>query len=241
MHSALPLSRAPWWLFAFCWLCSVLPSGAQSNQPLFFKEVPLPQPWDSQVLRLNKAFGYSVRNKGGKLVTGLGSPRRTTELATPAGRFEGVDHGEFGGMLRFHNPDKQAPPVVIKEGNVRLLFQSHGQVYFIEGLAHLGYSAGALYRVTGTAPAWGYTQVCAFDDAPEAVALVNDTLYIAQSHGFTVLRALQPEVIVQRTFWGGLYPNSVAVFGDTAYVGLRGGYARVIMSTRHVSFFKHLL
>ena len=241
MHSDFPSSRAPWWLFVCCWLCSVIPSGAQSNRLLFFKEVPLPQPGDPTVLRLNKAFGYSVRNQGGKLVTGLGSPGRTTELATPAGRFEGIDHGEFGGVLRFHGPDKHAAPVVIKEGNVRLIFQSHGQVYFVEGLAHLGYSAGALYRVTGTAPALGYAQVFAFNDAPEAFALVNDTLYIAQSHGFTVLRALQPDVIVQRTFWGGLHPNSVAVFGDTAYVGLRGGYARVIVSTRHVSFFKHVL
>ncbi|WP_345232957.1 hypothetical protein [Hymenobacter saemangeumensis] len=189
---------------------------------------------------MNKAFGYSVRNENGKLITGLGSPRYTSELATSAGRFEGVDYGEFGGVLRFFSSDKQAPPVVVKQGNVRFIFQHNGQVYFIEGLAHLGYRAGALYRVTGTAPAWGYTQVLAFDDAPEAFAREGDNLYIAQSSGFIVIRALQPEVIVPRAFWGGLYPNSVAVFGDTAYVGLRGGYARVIVSTGHVAFFKHL-
>jgi hypothetical protein len=30
------------------------------------------------------------------------------------------------------------------------------------------------------------------------------------------------------------------VFGDTAYVGMRGGYARVIMTTQRVTFFKRL-
>lgn len=192
------------------------------------------------VSRMNRGVGYSVRNKGGKLVTGLGREVRTTALATPAGRFEGIDYGEFGGVLRFHGPDPHAEPVVVKQGNVRFLFQYKGRVYFLEGLAHLGHRGGALYQLTGTAPAFGYTQLLALDDAPEAFALVNDTVYIAQSQGFTVLRALRPDVIAQRTFWGGLYPNSVAVFGDTAYVGMRGGYAQVIMKTRRVTFFKHL-
>lgn len=244
MNPVLLPFRLRWWLFAVCWWCNVLPSGAQTNRPLLFKEVPLPQPWDPMVYRLNKAWGYTVRNKGGKLVTGLtdvlGQPRPPVNLTIPAGRFEGLDHGEFGGVLRFYGPDPQAPPVLVKEGNVRLIFQHRGQVYFLEGLAHLGHSAGALYQVTGTAPAFGYTQVLAFDDAPEAFAVVKDTVYIAQSHGFTVLRALRPDAVVKRTFWGGLYPNSVAVFGDTAYVGMRGGYARVIMTTQRVTFFKRL-
>jgi hypothetical protein len=190
--------------------------------------------------RLNKAWGCAVRNKGGKLVTRLGRNVRSTALTTPAGRFEGVDLGEFGGALRFYGPDPQVPPVVVKRGNVRLLFQYHGRVYFLEGLAHLGHSAGALYQVTGTAPSFGYTQLLTFDDAPEAFAMVQDTVYIAHSHGFTVLRALRPDAVVTHTFWRGLYPNSVAVFGDTAYVGMRGGYARVILTTQRVTFFKHL-
>jgi hypothetical protein len=194
------------------------------------------------VYRLNKAWGYSVRNKGGKLVTGLtdvlGQPRRPVNLTTPAGRFEGLDYGEFGGVLRFHGSAPQAPPVVVKQGNVRLIFEYHGRVYSSKASRTWAIGAGAVPG-DGTGPSFGYAQLLTFDDAPEAFAVVNDTVYIALSQGFTVLRALRPDAVVKRTFWGGLYPNSVAVFGDTAYVacaaGTRGHHAD---PTRY--FFKHL-
>jgi hypothetical protein len=213
---------------------------AQTNKPLLFKAVPLPEPWSPLVYRLNKAVDYSVRKKGGRLVTGLGHETRTTELITTGGTFRGVDHGEFGGVLLFQSADKQSQPVEIKRGNVRLIFQLQGRIYFIEGLAHLSLSHGALYELTGQAPHFEYTKLADFDDAPEAFAIMGDDVYMAQSKGFTLLRHLRPDVIVKNTFWGGLYPNSVAVFGDTAYVGMRGGYTRVIIPSKSLTFFKHI-
>ena len=192
------------------------------------------------IYRLNRAVDYSVRNRAGKLVTGLGHETHTTELTTPEGTFRGIDHGEFGGTLLFQDPDKQAQPIEIKQGNVRLIFQLQGHVYFIEGLAHMGLNSGALYELTGQAPNFGHTKLVDFDDAPEAFAIVGDNIYVAQAHGFLVLRHLHPDIIVKNSFWGGLYPNSVAMFGDTAYVGMRGGYARVIVPSKSVTFFKHI-
>ncbi|GAB3873932.1 hypothetical protein GCM10028824_26370 [Hymenobacter segetis] len=180
---------------------------------------------------MNRALSYCVRRKGDKLVTSLGKDARTTQLRIAGGELRGADYGEFGGRLVFQPTDKKATPVAIKQGNVRLLFQRDGTVYFIEGMAHLSSSSGALYQLTGTSPGFGYTKLADFADAPEAFWVENNTVYIAQSRGFAV---------VQQTFWGGLYPNSVAVFGDTVYVGMRGGYAQLVLASKQLKFFQHL-
>ena len=162
-------------------------------------------------------------------------------MQTPAGTFLGRYRGEWGGQLLFWSAAKPAKPVPIKAGNIRLLFQANNRVYFIEGLAHMGFNAGALYQITGKAPAFTWVKLADFDDAPEAFAVVGTDVYIAQFHGFTVLRNLRKEAIVEKTFWRGLYPNSVAVFNnDEVCIGLRGGYVRLNTQTKVVQFFQRM-
>ncbi|TGE28312.1 hypothetical protein [Hymenobacter metallicola] len=182
-----------------------------------------------------------MKNVDGKLLTGKSSEQNATQLQTPDGTFLGEDHGEWGGKLVFQSAAKQTKPVPIKEGNIRLIFQANNCVYFIEGLAHMSLNAGALYQITGTAPAFTWTKLADFDDAPEAFAVVGNDVYIAQFHGFTILRNLQKEVIVKKTFWSSLYPNSVAVFNNNEVcIGLRGGYVRLNTQTKTFRFFQHM-
>lgn len=223
-----------------CLLAASVGCKGQTNRPWLFRETALPARHSPRANRLNHALPYSVRKRGKRLVTRVGNAQRLEcSLTVPAGEFYGYDMGEWGGALRFR-ASPGSPSVLIKKGNVRLVFTRHGRVYFLEGLAHLGQRAGALYEITGAAPAFAWTKLADLDDAPEAFALVGDDVFIAQSEGFTVLRGLRPEVVVNRTFWDGLYPNSVAVFGDTAYVGLRGGYAQVVLPTKRIRFFRHM-
>jgi hypothetical protein len=71
--------------------------------------------------------------------------------------------------------------------------------------------------------------------------VVGNDVYIAQFHGFTVLRNLRKEAIVEKTFWSGLYPNSVAVFNNNEVcIGLRGGYVRLNTQTKTFQFFQHM-
>ena len=121
---------------------------------------------------------------------------------------------------------------------MRQVFQLQGQVYFLEGLAHMGISSGALYRITGQGPAFTFVKVVDFTDAPETVAVVGQDLFIAQFQGFTVVSSRQAKVLLEKTFWAGLYPNSVAVFpGGKVYIGLRGGYMRVNRQSKSLAFF----
>lgn len=192
---------------------------------------------DGPVRRCSQLFRPQKRRQTGY---GPGQEPAYHAVTDCRGELREEEYGEFGGRLVFQRTDKKAAPVAIKLGNVRLLFQLDGTVCFIEGLAHLSRSSGALYQLTGTSPGFCYTKLADFADAPEAFWVENNTVYIAQSWGFTGLRQLRPEAVVQQTFWGGLYPNSVAVFGGTVYVGMRGGYAQLVLASKQIKFFQHL-
>ena len=174
-------------------------------------------------------------------MVGTSSEQESAHLQTAAGTFLGQDNGEWGGQLLFQSAEKPTKPVVVKEGNIRLIFQANGHVYFIEGLAHLHRSTGTLYQIAGNAPGLTWVKLLDFEDAPEAFAVEGSTVYIAQHRGFVMLRNLQQKVILENTFWGSLYPNSVAVFSnDEVCIGLRGGYVRLNTRTRTIQFFQHM-
>ena len=229
------------WIFVLLLWCRVLSSAGQTYAPASFHETPPPTVRSAAWSKLNYAPGYAVKNVNGKLVVGKSTEQPSTQLQTADGTFLGRDHGEWGGQLLFQPKAKRSKPIAVKEGNIRLIFQANGQVYFIEGLAHGSENTGTLYQVTGEAPAFTWVKLADFDDAPEAFAVVGTDVYIAQFHGFTILRNLQKEVILERAFWSSLYPNSVAVFNnDEVCIGIRGGYVRLNTRTKALQFFQHM-
>lgn len=229
------------WLFVLLFWSRILSSIAQTYALASFRETPPPPIGSAAWSKLNYAPDYAVKNVAGVLVIEKSSPGNSCMLRTPDGTFLGRDQGEWGGQLLFQPPTKRFKPVLIKEGNVRFLFQANGQTYFLEGLAHMNLNTGALYQITGKAPAFTWVKLVDFEDAPQAFAVVGSDVYIAQSEGFAILRNLRKEVILEDTFWGGLYPNSVAVFNnDEVYIGMRGGYVRLNTKTKAIQFFQYM-
>ena len=232
---------APHWFFRLVLYGSALSGAGQTLASGSFHQLPLPAPGSAAWARLTDAPSCAVANRAGKLVVAKASERHATTLTTAAGTFFGRDRGEWGGALLFQPLASKAKPRQLKTGNVRHLFQLQKQVYFLEGLTHLGINSGALYRIAGQAPAFTFVKVLAFTDAPEAVAVVGNDLFIAQFQGFTVVRNGQTEVLIEQAGRAGLSPNSVAVLPDgQVYIGLRGGYARLDRRSKHLAFFQYL-
>ncbi|QJX46190.1 hypothetical protein HMJ29_04255 [Hymenobacter taeanensis] len=204
--------------------CITLPCIGQTHQLSSFKEIAPPEPLSKPWVELNNhGTGVAVKIINDHLVLHTSREVNTTTLIIAEGTFQGKDRGEWGGELLF--TAKKAKPVLVKAGNVRFLFQAKGHVYFIEGLAHMGLTRGALYQLTGEAPHFDYVKLLDFNDSPEAFTFLGEDILIAQSRGFTILHNLQPEVVVKNTFWAGLYPNSVAALSEReVYIGIRGGY-----------------
>jgi len=87
-------------------------------------------------------------------------------------------------------------------------------------------------------------KVLHLDSAPEAMTIHKDKIYIAGSRTFTVLKNFRNGVVLRKLLvlgimpWWELDPNSVAIKNeDEIYVGLRGGFAKISLSSTKVRYF----
>ena len=130
--------------------------------------------------------------------------------------------------------------IEIKSGNIKFIFKFKDKIYFIEGLAHLGYSGGALFELDAKDNKFTYKQLINFDDAPEAFTIYHDKFLIATHKNFYVIKDFQKELIFQDTFWSSLYPNSIAVFDDkNVFIGIRSGIVKLDLTTKTLKFYKN--
>ena len=186
----------------------------------------------------NKEF--RVRNFEGSLKIDRTTEINWSLLDIPGGRLKGVDHGEFGGSLTFTPNENFQQLIEIKEGHIRFVFNFHNKVYFIEGNTHMGFIGGALYELTRTDGIFGYKKLLDFEDAPEALTIYKDQLLIAGYQSFYTVKNLKTEIILKKTFWTGLYPNSIAAFDDqNVFIGMRGGIVKLDLTEDRVVFYKN--
>jgi len=170
-----------------------------------------------------------VRQKGDKC-----------ELRLPNGTLVGIDRGEWGGALTFSSTDTTMNPVEIKTGNIKFLFTFKDKIYFIEGLAHLSMSEGALFELDTVDESFTYKKLLDFEDAPEAFTIYGDKFLIATHENFYVVKDFKKELVFKGTFWSGLYPNSIAVIDNkNVFLGIRSGLVKLDLTTKTMKFYKY--
>ena len=210
--------------------------------PKGFAEMTPPKVDSSKWRRLNFSRNeFEVKVTNGTLSVQKTNGRGRAELKIPGGTLFGYDMGEWGGELVFVASEDSAKPVKIKSGNVKFVFSYRNQIYFIEGLAHLGISNGAMYKLNiAKDNGFTYEKILDFEDAPEAFTIYNDKLLIATHNNFYVVTDLKKELVFKDTFWHSLYPNSIAVIDEkNVFVGMRGGIARLDLEKRTLRFYKY--
>ncbi|HSY76055.1 MAG TPA: hypothetical protein VK890_04315, partial [Bacteroidia bacterium] len=80
-----------------------------------------------------------------------------------------------------------------------------------------------------------------FEDAPDAFAIYDSTLFIASHQSFYLVHNnLKKEVVLRNVFWRSLYPNSIAIMDyKHVYIGIRGGYVKLNLKTKQLTFYKY--
>lgn len=168
------------------------------------------------------------------------SKKFKTELLVKKGRLVGTDNGEWGGQLIFESNKWSYGERKIKKGNIRAIFQLNNQIYFVEGLAHMRSSSGALYSLSRNKNKFTYEKLIDFDDAPEAITVHNDIIYIASHESFFIIRNLKKETVFKKTFWSSLYPNSIAIKNEkNIFIGIRSGYVKLNAIEKKITFYKY--
>lgn len=209
--------------------------------PSEFIETTPPKDDSDEHFSLNHSKNeFAVKNVNGKLEIKQAIYERKCVLKLSNGTLIGENHGEWGGLLSFQPTDTTQKAIDIKKGNIKFIFNFKNKIYFIEGLAHLGTSEGALYELDTKNDSFTLKKILDFEDAPEAFAVYQDRFLIAAHSNFYVVKDLKKELIFKDTFWDNLYPNSIAVFDDkNVILGIRSGIVKLDLTTKTLKFYKN--
>jgi hypothetical protein len=155
------------------------------------------------------------------------------------GKLEVKNRGEFGGEFNFIPSDRSKDTVRILDINVIYIFQFENEIYFLAGIAHMMDQGGAIVKLIREGDEFKFEEILQLDSSPEAMTIYNDKILIAGNQNFTVIKDFKKEYTL-KTNWGALYPNSVvATDYETAYIGFRGGYAKISLTSKKIDYFKH--
>lgn len=185
-------------------------------------------------------YEFSVTLLNGNLDIRKVKEANKSELKLSNGTLVGINRGEWGGQLTFKPFNKTQKSIEIKEGNIKFIFPFQGKIYFIEGVAHLTISEGALYELDTLSNKFTYKKILDFEDAPEAFTIYQDKLLIATHKNFYIVKDFKKELIFKDAFWSGLYPNSIAAIDDkNVFLGMRSGIVRLDLTTSTLRFYKY--
>lgn len=184
--------------------------------------------------------GFSVEEKNGELIIKKYKSSNCAELDLHDGKLAGTDRGEWGGKLFFVPNSSTNDTIQIKQGNIKYICKFNNELYFFEGLAHLDYNEGALYQLKREKQGFSFKKIFDFEDAPSAFAVTNEKMYVATESGFcSIDKRMKRKNRYKNMFWGGLYPNSVVILNNKAFVGIRGGYVELHLKRRKCKFYKY--
>lgn len=161
------------------------------------------------------------------------------ELKIPGGTLIGINRGEWGGQLTFLPVDTTTKAIEIKQGNIEQIISYKDKLYFLEGLTHDGYSAGALFELTVSGSSFTYHKLVDFDDAPSTITSYKGMFFVATNKNFYVVQDLKKKLIFKDVFWGGLYPNSIAPVDEkNMFLGIRGGVVKLDLTDKTLRLYK---
>ena len=209
--------------------------------PNFVQTVP-PKVGSSEWYSLNSSWNeFGVELINGQLKIKKFKQKIQNKLETVTGTLVGIDKGEWGGTLTFIPNDTSKERTEIKKGNIKFIFSFKDKIYFIEGIAHLSISEGALYELDITKNKFEYKEILKFEDAPEVYSIYEGKIFIATHRGFYVVDNFKKELIFKNTFWSSLYPISIAIIDDkNVFLGIKGGIVQLDLTTKNLKFYKYV-
>lgn len=152
----------------------------------------------------------------------------------------GFNEGEFGAALYWFSRDGTANYKISDHQVVEFFSLSDG-FHAIEGLAHLGLSAGSVIRITRPDPGarWQAASAAKLPAAPYAVVVrKNGTALIVLSDSLVSVEADRKVRTLLSVPWDGLFPRSVVLSRNEQklYVGMRQFVGELDLTTKKLRF-----
>lgn len=106
------------------------------------------------------------------------------------------------------------------------LLRYENRFFLVEGMHHLGESKGALFELHLDEEV-RFTKIVDFAESPAALTMHADRIYVAGHQHVYVLEDFKVARRFDDIIAPGVYPNSIVVIDERAFVGMRGGILEV--------------
>lgn len=124
-------------------------------------------------------------------------------------------------------------------GNINSFFKFKDTLFFTNGLSHMGTNVGALTKIDiYDTNKFNITKVLDLEGSPMTETIINDTLIFITYDGLLVVKDFKKIINLKEQFWAGLYPNSVAYVDKNIFIGMRGCYAKIDLTSNSIQCFK---
>ena len=221
-------------------LCLSLQIFAQKNTVLPKGYVESKLPDRDEWFELNSSINdCEVTIENDSLKVGNFKYSKEKEIENYGGKIIAIDRGEWGGSLTFKPNSKKLKEIEIKKGNISFLFTLNNKIFFMEGLSHMNIDEGAFYELIFNDGIFSYKKIFDFEDAPQAMTVFEDKIFVASSSSFYIVENMKKRIIFKDSFWGGLYPNSIVLEDqNNIFVGIRGGFVKLNLQENNLKFYK---
>ena len=142
--------------------------------------------------------------------------------------------GEFGASLFWFSNDGTSYYKIPGASAVQFISRD-GEIYAINGLAHLNMSSGRILKITKISDKWVANNYVELPFAPYSILLDsnNDFIVVMSNNLIRVTKRKKIKTILKTDFWQELYPTSSVIEGDVIYVGMRKGIYQFNLRTRN--------
>jgi hypothetical protein len=150
---------------------------------------------------------------------------RKSFIKVDDGYLVGFYRGEWGGNLYwFSNDGKQH--YKISDDEIVQFIKRGDIIYAIEGLDHLSLSEGSILNIEKTNGKWTTQTYLQLPTAPGGVGLdsQNNLIVVTSKSLIAVDTNAKAKILIEEGIWYyGLYPASLVILDDKAFIGMRKG------------------
>lgn len=153
-------------------------------------------------------------------------------LKVDDGYLVGFWRGEWGGCLYWFGSNGKQRYQVSSDMVVQFLERSK-KYYAIEGLAHLSMSDGSIIEIEKVNGKWTTKEYLKLPFAPYAANIdsKNNFIIITSDNFLSVDINKRVDTLIAEGFWSSLYPTSMVIKKDIAFVGMRQGVFHFNLAT----------
>lgn len=206
-------------------------------------EIPIPKRYDQwkkleerfDEWEVNKAGGINVNEPVYQSISGYNFQM----IDASEGFLLRVAKREWGGALYFYPNGDRNKKYKILDGDIWPLYKEDNKIFAFQAFPIEKKPYGKMLSIKKSFFKWRAKELTVINDLPYSQAYAEkNIMYLVTYNKLIKMNNYKiNEVILDNTFWGGLYPTTAVYDKGYLYIGMRAGVAKVNIKSKQMQFF----